>query len=46
MIWAIFLLVSRSSETYIVRQGTLTQEDEARSPLLWKSSFLSFPRPT
>ena len=29
MIWAIFLLVSRSSETYIVRQGTLTQEDEA-----------------
>ena len=28
MIWAIFLLVSRSSETYIVRQGTLTQEDE------------------
>lgn len=29
MIWAIFLLVSRSSETYIVRQGALTQEDEA-----------------
>lgn len=29
MIWAIFLLVSRSSETYIVKQGTLTQEDEA-----------------